>query len=159
MKLVLSVALVGAGMLVFARRQKRAPDDGFLAVVLYALRVRFGAPEQPARPERAGPAEALEGVGPLWHPAVRRFGREAAEGPPAVLRILSIFAMVSVFWALFDQHSSSWVAQAREMDRRMSGFGFSFELLPEQNPVGQPSASDGDSSAGRLPLYRGAKLG
>ncbi|MET0339983.1 MAG: MFS transporter [Polyangiales bacterium] len=135
-KLVLSLALVAAGLAVFAGRQKRAQDDGFLAVLLYAMRVRLGAPEHPS-PQVL--PESLADLSPFWHPAVRKFGREAAEGPPAVLRILSIFAMVSVFWALFEQHSSSWIAQAREMDRRMDFFGVSFELLPEQIQSANPA--------------------
>jgi dipeptide/tripeptide permease len=49
--------------------------------------------------------------------ARERFGDEAVEGPPAVLRIMLVFSMVSVFWALFDQHASTWTAQAREMYR------------------------------------------
>jgi dipeptide/tripeptide permease len=48
--------------------------------------------------------------------ARERYGDEAAEGPPAVLRIMLVFSMVSVFWALFDQHSSTWIEQARQMD-------------------------------------------
>jgi len=45
----------------------------------------------------------------------RHFGDEAGDGPPAVLRIMVVFSMVSVFWALFDQHASTWVDQARQM--------------------------------------------
>jgi dipeptide/tripeptide permease len=52
----------------------------------------------------------------FFGPARRKFGDEAAEGPPAVLRIIVVFSMVSVFWALFDQHSSTWVEQAKQMD-------------------------------------------
>jgi proton-dependent oligopeptide transporter, POT family len=53
----------------------------------------------------------------FFGPAVRRFGPEGAEGPASVLRIMSIFIFISVFWALFDQHSSTWIEQARQMDR------------------------------------------
>ena len=47
--------------------------------------------------------------------------------------------MVSVFWALFDQHSSTWIQQAEMMDRNvtMPFFG-SFELLPSQIPALNP---------------------
>ena len=48
---------------------------------------------------------------------LRAFGVEATEGPVAVLKIISVFAFVSVFWALFDQHSSTWIEQAKAMDR------------------------------------------
>ena len=51
--------------------------------------------------------------------AAEKYGEEAAEGPTAVLRIMLVFSMVSVFWALFDQHASTWVEQAHSMDRKM----------------------------------------
>jgi proton-dependent oligopeptide transporter, POT family len=37
----------------------------------------------------------------------------------AVLKIISVFFLISVFWALFDQHSSSWIFQAGQMDLRL----------------------------------------
>src|SRR5690606_2284405 len=49
----------------------------------------------------------------------RELGDEAAEGPPAVLRIMLVFSMVSVFWALFDQHASTWVQQAIQLERTL----------------------------------------
>jgi dipeptide/tripeptide permease len=33
-----------------------------------------------------------------------------------VLKIVLVFSMVSVFWALFDQHASTWIKQAGQMD-------------------------------------------
>ena len=136
-KLLISVGFLLAGLAVFARRERLAPDAGFLSVLMYSLRVKLGKPELP--PVIAMDDRSTEGLSPLWHPAARHFGREAAEGPPAVLRIVSIFAMVSVFWALFDQHSSSWIAQAREMDRKLELLGMSFELLPEQIQSANPA--------------------
>jgi POT family proton-dependent oligopeptide transporter len=47
--------------------------------------------------------------------------------------------MVSVFWALFDQNSSSWTAQAREMDRSFALLGARFELMPEQISAANPA--------------------
>jgi dipeptide/tripeptide permease len=52
----------------------------------------------------------------FFDPARAKFGEEAGDGPPAVLRIAIVFSMVSVFWALFDQHASTWVEQAKHMD-------------------------------------------
>ncbi len=93
------VVCFGLGLLLAQVRQQRAPDTGFLALLMYSFRHRG---------ER-GPADDF------WAPARRHFGEEAAEGPPAVLRIIVVFSMVSVFWALFDQHSSTWVEQAKAM--------------------------------------------
>ncbi len=97
-----AVALL-AGLVLALKRQSLQEDSGFLAVILYCWRHR---------------GERVAGEG-FWEPARRHFGDEAAEGPPAVLRIIFVFSMVSVFWALFDQHSSTWVEQAKAMDLRL----------------------------------------
>ena len=85
-------------------RQKLKEDSGFLAVVFYSIRHR--------RDRQQGED--------FWGPARRHFGEEAADGPPAVLRIMIVFSMVSVFWALFDQHSSTWVEQAKSMNLQLT---------------------------------------
>jgi POT family proton-dependent oligopeptide transporter len=63
-----------------------------------------------------------------------------AENRVATLRVLLLFAVLSVFWALFDQTGSSWVLQAEQMNRVIQlPFGISFEVLPSQiqalNPI------------------------
>lgn len=115
-KLVVSAICLAAGLSVFFIRQQKHADDGFLAVSLYAL--------------RNGGLGAAE----------KRFGEEAVEGTRAVFRILGIFLFVSVFWALFDQHASSWIRQAADMDLKvnMPIFG-EFELLPEQISAANPA--------------------
>jgi proton-dependent oligopeptide transporter, POT family len=94
-------ALVAVGLAIFSARQKRDQDTGFLAVLLYSWQHR---------------AERKESDD-FFAPARKAFGEEAAEGPPAVLRIVLVFSMVSVFWALFDQHASTWIEQAKQMNR------------------------------------------
>jgi proton-dependent oligopeptide transporter, POT family len=142
-KLLVSLAFLATGLLVFAYRQKRAPDDGFLAVLFYNARTKLTGREEPVPPNAVAAVDGERANAPrlssFWQPAVRRFGMEAAEGPPAVLRIVTVFAMVSVFWALFDQHSSSWIAQARDMDRTFDLLGFRFELMPEQIQAANPA--------------------
>jgi len=98
--LVLTAACVVAGYVLFNVRQKMQEDTGFLAVVLYAIRHQ---------------RERKEGQG-FFDPARAKFGEEAGDGPPAVLKIIMVFSMVSVFWALFDQHASTWLEQAKAMD-------------------------------------------
>jgi len=97
-------ALAAAGLSLFALRQKKLADDGLLAVLVYSWR------ERKQRPPGSG----------FFEPARRKFGEEAAEGPPAVFKILVVFSMTSVFWALFDQHASTWVDQAKQLDRNLS---------------------------------------
>ncbi len=89
------------GLLLASYRQKRKRDGGFLPVLIYALRNRG----------RRQPGQGFFDV------ARGEYGDEAAEGPPAVLRIMVVFSMVSVFWALFDQHASTWIEQASQMHR------------------------------------------
>jgi POT family proton-dependent oligopeptide transporter len=66
---------------------------------------------------------------------VKRYGLEATEGPVAVLKILSVFLLISIFWALFDQHSSSWIRQAGMMDLTLWG---ETKALPTQIPSLNP---------------------
>ena len=114
----LSAGCILVGALLFAWRQSIARDDGFLAIMLTAL---WSWLRQPG--------------GKFWAAARTHFGADAVEGPIAVLRIASVFLMVSVFWALFDQKASSWVLQAETMNLTLWGI----KLLPSQiqsaNPV------------------------
>lgn len=67
------------------------------------------------------------------HPAAR------VEEFLAAMNVVRVFAMVSVFWALFDQHASTWVLQAEKMVTKTSLFGFEFDILSSQmsaiNPI------------------------
>jgi POT family proton-dependent oligopeptide transporter len=115
----MSAFFVAVGYLLFRWRQRLQPDDGFLAVVLHALEA------WPRRRSRS-----------FFAPAVERFGAEAVEGPVAVLRIISVFVLVSLFWALFDQHGSTWILQARMMDLRLGG---GVKILPSQVQATNPA--------------------
>lgn len=57
------------------------------------------------------------------------------QGMKSIGKLAVIYAFVAVFWALYDQTSSSWVLQAKNMDRQWLGF----EWLPAQvhtvNPI------------------------
>lgn len=92
------IALV-LGFALFRVRERIQPSQGFLAVLLYNF--THQADRQP-------------GMG-FFDVGRAKFGEEAGDGPPAVLKVMVVFSMVSVFWALFDQHASTWVDQARLM--------------------------------------------
>ncbi len=100
----IAAGLFAAGLMLYSERQRQKRDMGFLAVLFYAWRHR---------------RERKKGEG-FFTVAREPFGEEAAEGPPAVLRIMLVFSMVSVFWALFDQHASTWIEQASRMHRSIS---------------------------------------
>lgn len=55
----------------------------------------------------------------------------------AAMQVGKIFIAVTVFWALFDQHGSSWVLQAKKMDLSFGYFGIE-NLLPSQIPALNP---------------------
>jgi len=113
----LSAACVATGAVLFAWRQSIARDDGFLAVMLTALATWLRRPG-----------------GGFWTAARARFGAETVEGPIAVLRIASVFFLVSAFWALFDQKASSWVLQAERLNLTVWGM----TLLPSQIQAANP---------------------
>ena len=90
------------------------------------------------------------GTGAVLISAIKHFSQRGEYGPlggalidhpkekvddlKAVFHVFKIFAGISIFWALFDQHASSWVLQAKEMDLVVNMFGSSFTLLPSQIP-------------------------
>ncbi|MFZ5471176.1 MAG: hypothetical protein ACOZIN_17275 [Myxococcota bacterium] len=89
----------GLGFVLFFLRQARQPDAGFMAVLIYNL----------THQKERKPGQSFFDVGRA------KYGEEAGDGPPAVLKIMLVFSMVSVFWALFDQHASTWIDQAKMM--------------------------------------------
>jgi POT family proton-dependent oligopeptide transporter len=134
-----SALFLAIGLALFFVRQAKEPDDGFLAVMIYSIRARFGGRGATAASFRSAatlsPDDDLA-KSRFLRPAVRHFGAEVVRGPQAVLKIMSVFIMVSVFWALFDQSGSSWIRQAKMM-RTVTVLGF--DVLPAQlqalNPV------------------------
>lgn len=118
--LVISAAFLAGGLMLFSRRQRLTQDDGFLAILLYCFQNRSKPTDQNPPVNNDGEQSWLARSS-FWGPAVSRFGLKAAEGPVAVFKIISVFFLVSIFWALFDQHHSSWVFQAGQMDLRLWG--------------------------------------
>lgn len=99
------VGFFGGFIALFILRQRIKLDEGgFLVTILMSIFPwAFGVKYE-------------KGKG-FFAPAEQRFGVEAGDSARAVLRVISVFALVSVFWALFDQHSSTWITQAKQMDR------------------------------------------
>lgn len=103
----------------FKVRQSLEHGTGFIAITYYAL-----THQQDRKP----------GMG-FFDVARERFGDEAAEGPPAVLRIMAVFAGVSVFWGLFEQHSSSWINQAQQMNLTVGPLTLQASQIGALNPM------------------------
>lgn len=93
---------------------------GFLQVWWFAL--THGAQRQPGQS--------------FWEPARSRFTPAEVDAAQSVGPILSIFALVPVFWALFDQTFSTWVLQGELMEPFAIG---SYKIGPEEmlsaNPI------------------------
>ena len=51
----------------------------------------------------------------FWDGARTRFSAEEVGAAQSVMPVLSIFILIPPFWAMFDQHSSTWVMQAQAM--------------------------------------------
>lgn len=67
--------------------------------------------------------------------AIKDHTQEQIEAVKAVFDIAKLFAAISVFWALFDQHGSSWVIQAMNMDLVFMGVEFSASQIAAWNPI------------------------
>jgi len=61
--------------------------------------------------------------------AAKEYGDETVEGIRSVWRVLSVFAFVPVFWALWDQSQSEWVVQASKMDLNWLGIKWEAEQI------------------------------
>lgn len=76
--------------------------------------------------------------------ALKDHSQEHVDGAKAVLDIAKLYAAISVFWALFDQHGSSWVIQAMAMDLNFMGIQFEASQIAAWNPI---------MVMGLIPLY------
>ncbi len=61
--------------------------------------------------------------------------QEHVDGAKAVVNIAKLFSAISVFWALFDQHGSSWVIQASKMNLMFMGIKFEASQISAWNPI------------------------
>lgn len=60
------------------------------------------------------------------------------QGKKALLTLTPIYLVVAFFWSVFDQTGSALVLQADKMDRVITLFGGSFEVLPSQVQAANP---------------------
>ncbi|MDA0919035.1 MAG: MFS transporter [Planctomycetota bacterium] len=126
----LTVSSILIGLWVFEERQAIKQDDGFLAVMFCSFEslLKGGGLKSRQSLDASVPTDSMKRHW-FFGPAAIRFGEEAAEGPKAVLKIISVFFLISVFWALFDQHASSWVRQAEMMDLNLYAPGSDSVLM------------------------------
>ena len=97
----------------------KSDGNGFMNVIMTAF----------ANQSKRKAGESFLDVAALKH------GKENVEASKAVLDIAKLFAAISVFWALFDQHGSSWVIQAMNMDLNFMGMQFEASQIAAWNPI------------------------
>ncbi len=61
--------------------------------------------------------------------AAKEYGDETIEGIKSVWRVLSVFAFIPIFWALWDQSQSEWIIQAKAMDLNWLGITWEAEQI------------------------------
>jgi POT family proton-dependent oligopeptide transporter len=66
------------------------------------------------------------------------FWAGAKKALQAAFGVGKVFIAITIFWALFDQHGSSWVLQAKEMNLNVNILGWKTTLLPSQIPALNP---------------------
>lgn len=138
-KLLVSIGFFVAGIVAFNYRQSKEVDTGFLATTIEAIKEFLFQKEKFEKDSKL----SEEKNNWLYGPIARKHGDERVQGPLAVWSIISVFFMVSVFWALFDQHSSTWIRQAESMNLTLPTFmhnipGFGETILPSQVPACNP---------------------
>lgn len=67
--------------------------------------------------------------------AEAEYGTSTIEGIKAVWNILSVFAFIPIFWALYDQNGSEWVLQAQNLNRNFWGIQWQAEQVQAINPI------------------------
>ncbi|MEM9366248.1 MAG: POT family MFS transporter [Planctomycetota bacterium] len=70
-------------------------------------------------------------------PGRDKFVRElfSATGLLTVAKLMIIFSFVAIFWALFDQTGSSWVLQAKNLNRNLFGWTVLESQIQALNPI------------------------
>lgn len=67
--------------------------------------------------------------------ALKEHTPEQVEAVRAVFDIAKLFASITFFWALFDQHGSSWIIQAMNMNLTFMGIQFEASQIAAWNPI------------------------
>lgn len=135
----ISLSFLLSGVMLFSYRQKLEKDDGFLAIGFFLCKEWFNSMMRTQALAITSYGSGVKVSLKSSDEAIKEFGEEAVDGFKAVIRIMGVFIMVSIFWALFDQHASSWIRQAEMMDRHVIlPFIGKVELLASQIPSLNP---------------------
>ncbi|MBI3551487.1 MAG: POT family MFS transporter [Elusimicrobia bacterium] len=109
---------LGRDLYVHVPPTRKTGDVGFLPVFWYAL-----------THQRRNKGRKF------FDAALGRFKASEVEAARAAANVFKVFATVSIFWSLFDQHSSSWILQAKTMDLQVLGFKLEASQIAALNPI------------------------
>lgn len=98
------------------------------AISIYAL-LQWGLTGAVLAPMVLGGIILLLGYKSFWKYAQIHHPPQRLEEFKIALNICKVFGAISVFWALFDQHASTWVLQAEQMQRMTTIKIFGFKLF------------------------------
>lgn len=72
----------------------------------------------------------------FWSAARRKYAPETVNAAIGLLRVLGIFVLIPPFWALFEQHNSTWVLQGSQMaPLHLFGVRITAEQFQSANPA------------------------
>ncbi len=73
----------------------------------------------------------------FWEGALTKYSAEEVSAAQSVLPVLSVFVLIPPFWAMFDQHSSTWILQAKDMVpfKLTNNYSIGGEEMQSLNPL------------------------
>ena len=110
-------------------RYKMFPPAGSVVTTVYRL-LRDAVRERRAI-RRAGEPD----IKPLVDYALPLHGAAAVAEVRSLINVCKVFAVLPVFWALFDQQGSTWQLQASEMSGAMGSISMVPEQMQAVNPI------------------------
>ncbi len=116
---------------------RKTNSAGFFKILWYALanRKKTGGGALP-RAEADQQVGTTERLGNFWDSARGRFSEKEIDAAKSVLPILFVFALIPIFFSLFDQTNSTWVLQGEKMvPTKILGLDIGAEQMQSMNPL------------------------
>src|ERR1035437_2474145 len=118
-------------------QSRKTNSAGFFKILWYALanRKKTGGGALP-RAEADQQVGTTERLGNFWDSARGRFSEKEIDAAKSVLPILFVFALIPIFFSLFDQTNSTWVLQGEKMvPTKILGLDIGAEQMQSMNPL------------------------
>ncbi|PRP89054.1 hypothetical protein PROFUN_02332 [Planoprotostelium fungivorum] len=121
--------LLAAAIIVFwsGRKMYKKNPPGENMVLIFARVIKMGIKEK-IWGRKSRYANWLD-------PAEKKYGRRIVKDVQSVLNIMLVFVPLPCYWALFDQTSSRWIEQARDMNGHILGLTVQPDQIPTLNPL------------------------